>query len=730
MQMKRIVNIRVTTSIFLGLMAGILLCYAFFMDNFSKMYLVLVPLILSLVTVGMLLYVYFTKKVNKNCETRKDVGILTTISVVGFAIAFCLGFLLTGVNLFPLKLIDNQKDVAVKGVVSDYVLVKDSSKKFVLDDCIVVEDNEILYSDIKIVIYTYSNDDIELGDEVYFVGDINSFNYKSQSEFDKLAQNICFSTYVDSSDMEINSKHSSLKDNIKSSVKELLLNNLSEDNANITYSILFGEKQGLNNEIKEVFSYAGISHILAVSGLHISVLVGIIYFILSKLKLNKYVRVGILFFILLFYSYLCSFSPSVVRASIMAILSAICFMYQIEYDALSSLSIAGVIILLFSPLSLFLVSFQLSFLCVFAIISFAPTLKRMFVKIKCPKLLAEGLAISIAVNIVILPTCFNYFDYVSLLGVITNLFVLPIFSILYVLLFVFTFMGVILPFMGVFLKIPNFFLHIIKVIADFVAGIDFGIFRLFHVGYLVVFLLIVILLILHFLMINKYLKSGFIGVLSIALITILVCNSMPIKYKGDNVLVCSQTDSNVVFYVKDNYTVMIGSNIDSYIVCKQLKELKIKGIDSIIAYDFQLNKISEFNKLCEEYSVKRVYVPEKFNYSHLANGNKFVFYNHEIEINDLKLHNIEKDDTIIGVKLDIDDSSFLIPELKPTISESNYIVQNYGDVDYIIVSDMDIKINFEEMNVEKIILLNSTLKTDENKISLKEKIHVNLLGVV
>ena len=90
------------------------------------------------------------------------------------------------------------------------------------------------------------------------------------------------------------------------------------------------------------------------------------FFLLYFLTPNSWKNLVIFMGSLVFYSYLCSFTPSVCRASIMAIVLTLCDIYLIEYDSLSSLSIAGLIILAFSPFALFTISFQLSFLCIFA----------------------------------------------------------------------------------------------------------------------------------------------------------------------------------------------------------------------------------------------------------------------------------------------------------------------------------------------------------------------------
>lgn len=411
----------------------------------------------------------------------------------------------------------------------------------------------------------------------------------------------------------------------------------------------------------------------------------------------------------------------------MAVLSALCVLWQVEYDILSSLSIAGIVVLLINPLNLFLISFQLSFLCVLGIIAFAPTLEKFFIRIKCPKFLAGILALSISVNIIILPVCFNSFDYVSILGVFSNIIVLPLFSMVYILLFALVVVGCIFPFVGGILRVPEVFLHLIKLFATTFANIGFGVFKVFHMGYVALFLLMIIYLIIHFLMVNKWLKFSFVGVLSLMLVIVFTANCVPIKYNNNSVLVYSQRNSNVVFYVDGDDITMIGCNIEEYYLTKQLKYFKIDNIDRIIAYDFQLNDLKSFNAICETFNVGEIYLPDSFSYENLlAKINNVKLYSDNLTIGDMLLENIVKDN-IIGVKFDINGKSYLIPELSPTFSESNYIENNYKNVDYLIISSADVKINLEKMNVGKIVTLNSRSVSFENEINLKKEIAVNLL---
>jgi competence protein ComEC len=180
---------------------------------------------------------------------------------------------------------------------------------------------------------------------------------------------------------------------------------MSSENASIAYAMLFGEKDGINKNIYNIFSIAGISHILAVSGLHIGVLIAILLLILKKCKASKLVTFITISSILIMYNTICGFSNSVVRASIMAMILLGANLFGKQYDALSSLSLAGIIICLFNPFALFSVGFQLSFACVFAIITLVPTINRGFEKIKFDNAFTKTLSMSMATSVALIPFC-------------------------------------------------------------------------------------------------------------------------------------------------------------------------------------------------------------------------------------------------------------------------------------------------------------------------------------
>ena len=114
----------------------------------------------------------------------------------------------------------------------------------------------------------------------------------------------------------------------------------------IGYAMLFGESDILEDEVNDSFKYSGVAHLLAVSGFHISVIVSVLVFLLNKLKANKGVMISVVGVILAFYAYLCSFSPSVIRAILMSLLLMYANIKNKEYDRLSALSLSLIVILL------------------------------------------------------------------------------------------------------------------------------------------------------------------------------------------------------------------------------------------------------------------------------------------------------------------------------------------------------------------------------------------------
>ena len=144
-----------------------------------------------------------------------------------------------------------------------------------------------------------------------------------------------------------------------------------KDSGALLSALLLGERDLLPSQLKLSFKRIGISHILALSGMHLAILSLGIGWILTKLKVKKKLRVSIIMAFILIYMALTGFSVSVCRAGIMIILAYLLFLLERPKDSLTSLSLAVVIICLFTPYAVYDVSLWLSALATFGIIACA-----------------------------------------------------------------------------------------------------------------------------------------------------------------------------------------------------------------------------------------------------------------------------------------------------------------------------------------------------------------------
>ena len=208
-------------------------------------------------------------------------------------------------------------------------------------------------------------------------------------------------------------------------------------------ALLLGDTSKLDFETYYSMKVSGISHIVAVSGLHVTILFALIYRLLGKKRLlSACIGLPLLFF----FAAVVGFSPSITRACIMHALMILAMLFEKDYDPLTALAFAIQIMLSINPWTVTNVSFQLSVFCMLGILFLAEPIKTWIlnrryirsVKGKYKKYIgvfASSVGMSIGATAFVTPLCAYYFGMVSLIGVVTNLLTLWVVS--------FTFYGVI-----------------------------------------------------------------------------------------------------------------------------------------------------------------------------------------------------------------------------------------------------------------------------------------------
>lgn len=222
---------------------------------------------------------------------------------------------------------------------------------------------------------------------------------------------------------------------LRRKILETLEEVLPPDTAMFAKALLIGDTSDLDYETKTDFTVSGIRHIVAVSGLHVSILFALVNFSVRK---RRFLSVLIGFPVLALFAAVTGFTPSVSRACIMSGLMLTAALVNREYDGPTALSFAGLILLLVNPLVIASVSYQLSFASVAGIFLFSTPIRKWLLSLapeKAPGKLyryaAASVSITLGATVLTVPFCAVYFGTVSLAAVLTNLLVLWVVVIIF-----------------------------------------------------------------------------------------------------------------------------------------------------------------------------------------------------------------------------------------------------------------------------------------------------------
>ncbi|MDE1921675.1 MAG: ComEC/Rec2 family competence protein [Candidatus Omnitrophica bacterium] len=207
-------------------------------------------------------------------------------------------------------------------------------------------------------------------------------------------------------------------------LRQVLYRYLDDTEAGTMAAIVLGDRRAIPKEINMIFRHTGTGHILVIAGLHMAMMALMVVFILKLIRIPRAWQVFLSIFLILMYAVLTGGPVPVVRAAVMAAVLLASSGAGFESDALNSLGLAALILLLMNAGDFFDASFQLSFAAVFAIIVlYIPLEKRLSF---CPRWLAAALSVSTAAWIGITPFQIWHFGTIAPVALIANLFVVPL----------------------------------------------------------------------------------------------------------------------------------------------------------------------------------------------------------------------------------------------------------------------------------------------------------------
>ena len=360
--------------------------------------------------------------------------------------------------------------------------------------------------DGKLVAYLVGVDekDVKVGDLIFTEGSVWT-NLELYGDYgaSSFADDVRYSLRTEKGVQVLSSNFSPFA-SIRERLRNRLYSGMDEDTASLAFAILTGDSSGIESELLENVRAGGIAHIFAVSGLHIGTLYGACSIVAQKikpLKRRKLLRVLGISSLLVLYGAICGFRESVVRALVGCIAVEICSIIGVKRDMAETLSLAGVVVLLTNPASLFCVGFQLSFLACFGIAFLARPiqvwLERIFRRITERKLGEENakysigysrgirgkifsfFALTLSAQLATAPVQYSAFGYLSIWGVLLNFLLVPCVAMIFPITLSFCALACLAPSIasGIILFVPNVLWTIIALVfqtLDFSAVFQFG----------------------------------------------------------------------------------------------------------------------------------------------------------------------------------------------------------------------------------------------------------------
>ena len=226
----------------------------------------------------------------------------------------------------------------------------------------------------------------------------------------------------------------------------------------IAYALVLGNTSFISEEVMGGYRSTGIAHIFSVSGLHISFLAVALSALLKAMGLRPRLRLAAVSAVLLLYSALCGFAPSVLRAAIMGVTLMSAHSFHKKYDGLTALALSAVVVLAIEPLFLFDAGFLMSYASVAGIILLTPQLMKLLNFL--PSRFSLPICATLGAQLGLFPVLIFFYSNVPALALIANLVVVPVVTAAFLVLMALVVVCALLPFLSFLLSAAQFLLEV------------------------------------------------------------------------------------------------------------------------------------------------------------------------------------------------------------------------------------------------------------------------------
>lgn len=429
---------------------------------------------------------------------------------------------------------------------------------------------------------------------------------------------------------------------VKNKIIKNINNKFPEETRGVFLGILLGDKSSIEEDVRQNFADSSLSHILAVSGTHISYVVICISVLFKKLKLNKNIRKVLTSLVLFMYLYLVDFSASATRAVIMSNIVILQMLFYRKQDTITTITFSSIIILINNPYAILNIGFLLSYGGTIGIILFVNKIsieskEDFFQRFK--SYLKDICIVTISAQTIIMPIIIYYFNTISFTFIISNiiasLIIGPIIMIGLVIIAISFFK---IPIISLIIRFYNILIVILVKTADIISKIPISKIYLktpttleiiFY--YSVVFLIALLIYIKksnrkfikktiqidiynlkNFFINNRNKVLIFISIVSLISITsIKIPKELKINFidvgQGDSCLITTPQNKKVIVDSGGSESYDVGKNV----LLPYLLDKRITKIDYIMISHFDTDHCKGFEYVLENIKVKNVIISKQ-----------------------------------------------------------------------------------------------------------------------
>lgn len=398
-------------------------------------------------------------------------------------------------------------------------------------------------------------------------------------------------------------------------------NYLASPNLEILGGIVFGDDAVSPPEnIKQSFINSGLLHILAASGMNVAFIFSFFFFFLKLLRVNYKVNISIGIVMILIYSLMTGLGASVIRATFMLVFVLLGKLIDRDAHSISLLAFVAFLMLLYNPMYINDVGFQLSFVVTFGLLVMTPHLMKF--KNRFLDYIVGTVSIPIIAQLWVIPIQVFYFNNISLYSVFANIMSVPILSVISFGGFISSLIAPITPqiICRIFDFVLNPLISILVNISDFWGNLPHSTLQTSHPSILQIMLYYSILLVITALA-NKDVREKYGRILKIILPSLFVVLALTfIPFPNKNLEITAfdvgNADSFLIKTPDNKYLVVDtakagyngGKSVAEILILKYLLDRGIKEIDSVIVTHFDNDHCGGAVDLMNGIKVDKIYV--------------------------------------------------------------------------------------------------------------------------